>query len=211
MTNTSGYANLKERLRNVPLGQRFLVGVAGAPGSGKSTLADELADELNADRPTRAAVLPMDGFHFDDMLLEERGWRARKGAPHTFDVGGFAQLLGRLRCNAEAEIAIPVFDRSIEIARAGARVISRNVDIILVEGNYLLLDQAPWSDLSASFDMTVMIAVDEAELKRRLQNRWVQHGLTPEEIDAKVEENDMPNGRLVARNSRVPDVTLTTG
>ena len=208
MADIEGYSELRDRLQNIPVGQRFLVAIAGAPGSGKSTVAEQLADELNEHRADCAAVLPMDGFHFDDMLLNLRGWRARKGAPHTFDVDGLGHLLGRMRSNTEAEIAIPVFDRKIEIARAGARVITQSVDIILVEGNYLLLDQYPWRALKQTFDLTVMIAVEEDELKRRLQGRWVRHGLTPQEIDEKLEENDMPNGRLVREFSSTADLIL---
>ncbi|MEP1539303.1 MAG: nucleoside triphosphate hydrolase [Paracoccaceae bacterium] len=208
MTDIAGLADLQERLQNVPVGQRFIVGIAGAPGSGKSTLADQLVQGLNENRTDCAAVVPMDGFHLDDMVLNERGWRARKGAPHTFDVAGLDHLLGRMRRNLEAEIAIPVFDRNIEIARAGARFIPQSVDIILVEGNYLLLDQAAWSGLKQAFDLTVMISVEEDELKRRLQERWVRHGLPPQEIEGKLEENDMPNGRLVADASHIADVIL---
>ena len=210
MTEIAGYSELKERLQNVSMGQRFLVAIAGAPGAGKSTLADQLARDLNETRADCAAVVPMDGFHLDDIVLNQRGWRARKGAPHTFDVAGLGHLLGRMRKNTEAEIAIPVFDRSIEIARAGARFIPQSVDILLVEGNYLLLDQDPWSGLTPAFDLTVMISVEEDELIRRLQGRWVRHGLSPQEIEDKLEENDMPNGRLVIAASRIADVILTS-
>ncbi|MEO9517361.1 MAG: nucleoside triphosphate hydrolase [Paracoccaceae bacterium] len=210
MADIAGYPELQERLQNVPVGQRFLVAIAGAPGAGKSTLADQLAQSLNETRADCAAVVPMDGFHLDDIVLNQRGWRARKGAPHTFDVAGLGHLLGRMRRNTEAEIAIPVFDRSIDIARAGARFVPRSVDVILVEGNYLLLNQDPWSGLKSSFDLTVMISVEEEELKRRLQGRWVRHGLSPQEIEDKLEENDMPNGRLVIGASRTADVILTS-
>ena len=48
---------------------RSLVAVAGPPASGKSTLAEGLVERLNAERPGVAALLPMDGYHFDDLLL----------------------------------------------------------------------------------------------------------------------------------------------
>lgn len=86
----------------------------------------------------------MDGYHYDDMLLDRLGRRARKGAPDTFDVGGYAHMLKRLRENAEEAVAVPVFDRDIEIARAGARLVPRSARIIVTEGNYLLLRDEPW-------------------------------------------------------------------
>ncbi|MBL9061149.1 MAG: hypothetical protein JNL31_01195, partial [Tabrizicola sp.] len=45
----------------------------------------------------------------------------------TFDVGGLYHTLQRMRARDEAEVAVPVFDRKIEIARAGARLIPREV------------------------------------------------------------------------------------
>jgi pantothenate kinase len=97
-----------------------VVAIAGAPGSGKSTLAERLVSRLNECAERSAALLPMDGYHYDDRILIERGLRARKGAPETFDVLGLVHMLDRLRRNQEDEIAVPVFDRDLEISRAGA-------------------------------------------------------------------------------------------
>ncbi|WP_172294205.1 AAA family ATPase [Pseudoruegeria sp. HB172150] len=186
---------------------RSVTAVAGAPGAGKSTLAEALVERLNRDDPGSAAVFPMDGYHFDDMVLEARGWRPRKGAPHTFDVGGYAHMLRRLRENAEAEVAVPVFDRSIEIARAGARIIPSTVRYVVTEGNYLLLDQAPWDGLAALFDTTVFVDVPEAELERRLLGRWA--ALSGDALREKMEGNDLPNMRLVLAQSRAAEFVVT--
>ena len=204
------YDQLLAQISGLEGGRRHVLGIAGAPGSGKSTLVERLADDLNASFPGRAAILPMDGYHFDDRLLEAWGKRARKGSPDTFDVGGLVQMVQRLKANAETQIAVPVFDRDIEIARAGARMIDQSAEIILVEGNYLLLDESPWSDLSGLFDLEILIDVDEAELARRLEARWVHYGLDANAIRAKLEENDLPNGRRVMRGSRTPDYRLST-
>ena len=142
---------------------RILVAIAGPPGSGKSTLAEALCDALVAGGQS-AAVVAMDGFHFDDRVLEARGLRARKGAPETFDAGGLAHLLRRLR-EREADVAVPVFDRSIEIARAGGAVIASDARIVLVEGNYLLLDEEPWSAMAPLFDMSIYLDVPAGELE----------------------------------------------
>jgi len=184
---------------------RVIVAIAGAPGSGKSTLADRLAALIDKRMPGAAAVLPMDGYHYDDRLLDELGRRARKGAADTFDVAGFRHILARLRDNHEEAIAVPVFDRDIEIARAGARFVPRTARIIIAEGNYLLLDEAPWNTLQPLFDVTVFIDVDEATLRARLEERWRGYGLGEEQIRAKVEENDLPNGRHVITGSVTAD------
>ncbi len=180
---------------------RSVTAIAGPPGSGKSTLAAALVARLNAHEPDSAAVLPMDGYHFDDSVLVPRGLRPRKGAPETFDVAGFREMLARLKRNTEPEIAVPVFDRDLEIARAGARLIPQAVRHLVVEGNYLLLDRPPWSELRNLFDTTVMLSVPEAELRARLTERWQGYRLSPGEIADKLDGNDLPNGRLVAAGS----------
>ena len=196
------------RLAAAPGKGRRLVAIAGAPGSGKSTLAERLVDDLNAAAPASAAVLPMDGYHYDDGLLIARGLRARKGAPDTFDVAGFGHMLARLKHNDEAEVAVPVFDRDLEISRGSARMIPQAVRVLVVEGNYLLLDRAPWSALRPHFDITVMVDVPEATLRARLTARWAGYALPPAEIAAKVEGNDLPNGRLIMAESARPDFVL---
>lgn len=184
-------------------GNRVIAAIAGPPGAGKSTLAEQIVDALNSAEPGSAAILPMDGYHYDDMLLVPRGLRQRKGSPETFDAAGFAHMLMRLRQNAESEIAVPVFDRSIEIARAGARMIPQSVRYIIAEGNYLLLDEGRWRDLHPHYDLTVMIREPDAVLRARLEDRW--KNLTAEERACKLDGNDLPNGRRVMEGSIAPD------
>lgn len=201
MTETIDLPALADLVQTRAADGRVIVAMVGAPGSGKSTLADRLAGKLNARQAGLAAVLPMDGYHYDDTYLTPQGWQSRKGAPHTFDVGGLCHTLQRMRARDEAEVAVPVFDRQIEIARAGARLIPASIPVIIVEGNYLLLNLDPWPRLRPMFDLTVMIDVPEGVLKSRLTARWVRYGLTPPQIAAKLAENDLPNGRLIRSDS----------
>ncbi len=200
-------AELVERIRRKAAGTpRTMVAIAGAPASGKSTLAAAIAESLIESGETAIAV-PMDGFHFDDAVLNARGHRPRKGAPFTFDVAGFEVLLKRIRAN-EAEIAIPVFDRSMELSRAAAAIIDGKTRFILVEGNYLLLRQPPWDRLRPLFDMTIYLDVAKDELEQRLIKRWLDHGFDMAYATNWIASNDMPNILAVINNSAPADLTL---
>lgn len=184
--------------------ERLMVAIAGPPAAGKSSLAEALVPLLPEGA---AAVVPMDGFHYDDAVLAARGLSSRKGAPETFDFDGLRHLLERLR-KADAEVAVPLFDRRLEIARAGAAIVPAEAKFILVEGNYLLLDESPWYGLSPLFDLSVWIDVPRAELERRLAQRWHEHGRTPEAARAWVLGNDLPNVERVLARRRPADVTI---
>lgn len=179
---------------------RRLIAVVGPPGAGKSTLTEGLVKAL-----PDAALLPMDGFHLDNRLLDERGQRSVKGSPQTFDAAGFSATVARLK--TEAEVIHPVFDRSRDLAIAGAGRIGPDIRTVVVEGNYLLLDQPIWRDLAALWDLTVMIAVPVQELERRLTARWQGLGCDAAGVAAHL-DNDMANVRLVLSQSRPADLTL---
>ena len=152
----------------------------------------------------------MDGFHFDNCVLDARGLRARKGAEQTFDSAGFVSAVKRVRAD-KTTVAVPSFDRAGDFARAGAIVIEPQHRIIVSEGNYLLLDLEPWNELRPLFDLSVYLDVPEAELLRRLVQRWLDHGLPPEAAEARARGNDLVNARLVAEHSVAADVVYSPG
>jgi pantothenate kinase len=187
--------------------RRAVIAIAGPPGSGKSTFADALCAALNGRRAGQAAVLPMDGYHLDNAVLDARGWRARKGGPHTFDVDGLARDLDRLRA-ADKPVLVPVFDRTLDLSRACAREIGVDCPLVLVEGNYLLLRAAPWDTLLPRFDLTIFLHTPADVLRARLMARWLGLGFDPADAASKVDHNDMPNARLISSESGVADITL---
>lgn len=184
---------------------RTIVAVCGAPASGKSTLAEELARRLNAQK-CQTAVVPQDGFHLDNAVLEARGDLARKGAPHTFDGAGFVHLARRLK--EPVDVVAPVFDRSRDLAVAGARVIPGTAEVVIVEGNYLMFDEAPWFNLAPIWNLSVNLHVPLPELRARLIQRWLGHGLSSAAAKRRAESNDIPNAKAVIDKRLPADVTL---
>ena len=178
---------------------RLIVALAGPPGAGKSTLSQLLADALGD-----AAILQGDGFHYDNAILDALDRRQRKGAPDTFDVAGLESVLHRIR--GGEEVVVPVFDRPLDLARAGAARIAGDARFVIVEGNYLTLDAAPWSALRPLFDVTVLIDVPRAELEERLMRRWLDLGWSADKAAHWVASNDMPNVDLVQAQAGSADI-----
>lgn len=186
---------------------RIIVGLAGAPGSGKSTLAAELARRLTQQRcPT--VVVPMDGFHLDNRILEERGLLGRKGAPETFDADGFVLAMHRLQ--AGGDVVLPIFDRQRDLSVAGALHVPGGCPVVIVEGNYLLFDRAPWSELAGLWDLSARLDVPMPEIRSRLIQRWLSHGLSRAAATRRAEKNDIPNAQSIIGHALPADITLET-
>ncbi len=184
---------------------RYMVAIAGPPAGGKSTLSEQLWAELERLDPGSSTLVPMDGYHYDDAVLTASGDLPRKGAPWTFDALGFLATLERIRA-ARDPVAVPVFDRSLELARAGARIVAADTRIILVEGNYLLLTTPPWDRLRPLFDHTIMVSAPMEVLEARLMDRWLGFGFDRESAKTKAGDNDLPNAETVLRDSAKADV-----
>ena len=192
--------NLKNDLKN-----RYFIALSGPPASGKSTISEKLVKDL-ALKGHNSSILQMDGFHYDDQILKQKSLLLKKGAPETFDVMGFLNFLFRLQ--NENEVAIPIFDRSLELSRSSAVIISKETRVVIVEGNYILLRTHPWRELHKFFNSTIMINTKNEILEKRLIERWRSFNIPEEEIKKKVFENDLPNGVNVYKNSILADFNL---
>ena len=189
-----------------PNNPRLLVALAGAPGSGKSTLARELSRRLTLQKCVNV-VVPMDGFHLDNSLLEAHGLLARKGAPETFDVAGFIRMINALRRGDN--VVAPTFDRARDIAIAGAIHVPPECPVVILEGNYLLFDEAPWSALQQAWDISAFLDVPMPEIRARLIQRWLSLNLSRAAATHRAESNDIPNAQRVIGAPLEADFTLT--
>ena len=185
-------------------GRRALLGIVGSPGSGKSTLAEELLAALRADPPPGAgpewvAHVPMDGYHLADVELERLGRRQAKGAPDTFDAGGFVALLARLRAADPADPVVyaPAFERTLEQPLAGAIGVPAAARLVLTEGNYLLLPTGRWPAVRPLLDEVWFCALRDDTRMARLVDRHVRFGKEPGFARHWVQTVDQPNAALI--------------
>ena len=194
-----------ERARALLAGHpgRIVLGITGPPGAGKSTLAAALAASLGP----ISVVVGMDGFHLANVELRRLGREDRKGAPDTFDPGGYGALLRRLRTEPGRLHYAPAYDRSIEEAVAGAVPVEPSARLIITEGNYLLLDQPPWGEIGPLLDHVWYCDLDEALRTARLLRRHRQFGKTDSDARRFV-ANDTRHGALVEATRSRADLII---
>jgi pantothenate kinase len=182
---------------------RRILGLTGPPGAGKTTYAERLVAEAGVP----AAYLPMDGFHLADVALHRLGLLDRKGAPETFDAWGYAALLQRVR-TARETVWAPGFERALEQPLAGAIAIEPETELVVTEGNYLLLDRPEWRAVRAQLDEVWFLAVPDDVRRLRLVARHASYGKTPAEAEAWVARVDDVNAELVLATRPRADRTV---
>ena len=190
--------------------RRILVFLAAPPATGKSTLLLFLAQLAQEHEEfTRVQALGMDGFHHPNRYLEthsilrdgvETPLKSIKGAPETFDV---VHLAAKLAAAKEGATPFPVYDRRIHDVVPDALI--ADAPILLVEGNWLLLDEEPWRALRALADYRIRIDAPSALLKDRLIARKVQGGLSEAEARAFYETSDRRNVERFAAHAGAAD------
>jgi pantothenate kinase len=188
---TQAMQALQRRL--VP-GMRVILGVAGAPGSGKSTFAQWIRQQFG---PGQAVVVPMDGFHLGNAIIDGTPLRQRKGAIDTFDAGGYLSLLRRLVRRDEPVVYAPEFRRTLDEPVAASIAVPAEVPLIITEGNYLLMEQQPWKDVRAQLDEVWFVDTPPALRLSRLVERHVSFGMDRQAAEAWAAGPDETNAVLI--------------
>lgn len=184
---------LDELLRRLVPGQRLILGIAGAPGSGKSTVAQALQRELEA-----AVVVPMDGFHLGNTIIDGTPLRDRKGAPDTFDVGGYVSLLARLVRRDEEVVYAPAFRRSLDEPVAASIAVPQSAPVVITEGNYLLSTLPGWREIRQHLDEVWFLDLAGETRISRLVERHMHFGMDRDAAVAWANGPDQANAELIA-------------
>jgi pantothenate kinase len=204
MIPTVTVESLIQRAKELALsGSREILGITGAPGAGKSTLAGQLVDALGADL---AVLVPMDGFHLANSLLEDRGLRQVKGAVQTFDDAGFANLLHRIKNQKVDEtIYAPRFDRDLEESIAGAIPVLPGTPLVITEGNYILADEGQWPSARGMLTESWFLEPADDLRHQRLISRHIAHGKTEQEAQRWALGSDEQNAKMIQATAAKAD------
>lgn len=209
------FEGLVERARALTTtGDRVILGIVGSPGSGKSYFTERLVSALGRVPPVQAGdrrwvcYVPMDGLHLADIELHRLDRADRKGAPDTFDAFGFCALLRRLLEDRDQTVYAPAFDRKIDQPIAGSIAIEPAARLIVTEGNYLLVEVTPWTDVHSLMTEVWYCDADERRRIRQLARRHVEFGKSPGDAQAWVERSDRANAEIVAATRQRADVLI---
>lgn len=187
---------------------RVLLGIAGSPGSGKTTLAAALVAQLTSSG-TPAVVLPMDGFHLANATLDRLQRRDRKGALDTFDGWGFTALIARVRTEVDHTVYAPGFERAVDEGVAGTWAIEPEHRVVVVEGNYLLVEQEPWASILDLLDEAWFCSTPDVVRFDRLVERHTAGGRTAAAAAAWAEQVDGANATLIEATRARADLVVS--
>lgn len=195
---------------------RFVIGVAGPPGCGKSAFAAILCAIINASAGLNTAVcIGLDGWHYPNSYLDshktirngqEIPLRMVKGAPESYDTEAAKSFLRAARSDSVERF--PVYSRALHdpIPQAGRLELFNR--ILLMEGNYLLLDSPIWRDFHPLMDLSIFLTAPREQLIAALRHRHLAGGKRPDVVEQHILFSDLPNLDLILAHSRPADILV---
>ncbi len=206
--------NINKILSNISLFEKNnkkkqIIAISGPPGAGKSYLSNIILKKYNdnlIEKKKHAVIFPMDGYHLDNKELIDTGLFDRKGSEPSFNSEKFARDLYKVSQNKD--IKIPGFDRELDKTIADQISITSETPLVIVEGNYLLIDKSPWSSCSDLYDLKIFINPGIDVLRERLIQRWLDFGFDIQQAHKKANENDLINAEFVIQNSSKNDIEI---
>ena len=207
--HTSARSVLEAVAQRSAIGRRTLLAIVGPPGVGK-TYAVERARQALDEVGVRAATISMDGYHLSNAQLESCGLADRKGSPDTFDTAGLTSTLARVRDAGPEPVFVPDYDRRLHEPIAARGRVDPECSAVLVEGNYLLLDQPAWRRVRGCFDITWYLDAPDAVRRDRLMARQLARGRGPEEAARWIDAVDVPNAQLISTTRPTADYVTSS-
>jgi pantothenate kinase len=190
--------DILDKLTQVSPNARYFLGITGDPASGKSTLAHDLTNAVNRRVHGDIAIMvSMDGFHLPNEVLYQRGLYPLKGIPDTFDVEGFITLLRRLHKSPFQTVTAPFYDRALHDPVHDGISIQPHHRLIIVEGNYLLYNKAPWSHVRPMLNEVWYVDASRDVITQRLLERHMKAGRSREDAEKKIASTDFPNAEII--------------
>ncbi|EMG47346.1 hypothetical protein SBY92_002848 [Candida maltosa Xu316] len=190
---------------------RYLISLAGVPGAGKTTFSNKISEKLS--KLAKIVVLPQDGFHLyrselQQMTNPEEAVR-RRGAPFTFNPKAFLALVSQLP-DRSVRLEAPSFDHKLKDPKENDIIIDTDVEIVIVEGNYVSLKDEYWNEIGNFMDDTWFISTPEALVRERIIRRHIDAGIAANEQEAieRADGSDMVNAHYIIANSEPTNVLI---
>jgi pantothenate kinase len=200
--------------------KRYLIAVAGPAGAGKSLFAEQmhfLIDKGILHRDAHVVSLPVDGFAYPNAVLQmhqrklpdgsEIPLSSLQGHPDTIDVPRLRRFLQALIARPEY-LPWPGYSRFVHDIVAEKYKVHQSVNVVVIDGNYLLLDRGPFQGIPGLFDLRVYVDAPAPKIIANLMDRHIRGGQTIDDAKEWLKRIDLPIARIVESTKSAADVII---
>jgi pantothenate kinase len=191
---------------------RGIIGIAGPTGAGKSVVAvlfKELAKQ--AGLPFAFEAITIDAYHYPNRFLRSHfsdgePLKQVKGRFDTYDV---AALVRDLKAFAAGKsVSFPVYSRKLHDPVADGVVVTDKPALLIVEGLWLLYEQAGWEQVGPRLDFSLFIESDPEKTREPVIRRHMTGGRTLADAVRHYEQVDGWNSDLVLTTKSKADQVI---